>query len=187
VRRWRSVDPVDAVLVNRRYYAVPTYWTGGSKMLKRNLGITLGVCGALALVVASLSAQTNPRYGKWKIKSDAPPPTSNIMTYEPYQGKGMKITINAVNKDGVKSEWGYTTMFDGKDEPLVGNPGTDTGSVKILNDKVNEIVYKKGGRVTQVLTNVLSADGKTIGVLYMRYDAEGHCTGVTSATYEKIE
>jgi hypothetical protein len=156
-------------------------------MLKRNIGVTVGVCAAVAFVVASLSAQTNPRYGKWKIKSDAPAPQSNIMTYEPYHGNGMKITINAVNKDGKASEWGYTTMFDGKDEPLVGNPGTDTGSVKILNDKVNEIVYKKGGRVTNVLTNVLSADGKTIGVLYMRYDAEGHCTNVSAATYEKIQ
>jgi hypothetical protein len=154
-------------------------------MLKRNLGA--GVCAALACVVASLSAQTNPRYGKWKLKSDAPAPQSNVMTYEPYHGNGMKITIDSVNKEGVKSQWGYTTMFDGKDEALVGNPGTDSGSVKILNDKVNEIVYKKGGRVTQVLTNVLSADGKTIGVLYMRYNAEGHVTNVSSATYEKIE
>src|SRR6185312_14799027 len=141
-------------------------------MFKRVLGLTLGVCGAAALVV-SLSAQSNPRYGKWKMKSDAPAPQSNIMTYAPYHGKA--------------SEWGYTTMFDGKDEPLVGNPGTDTGSVKILNDSVNEIVYKKGGKVTQVLTNVLSADGKTLGILYMRYNAEGHCTNVSSATYEKIE
>ena len=156
-------------------------------MRKRNLGLIVSVCAALAFVGVSLSAQSNPRYGKWKIKSDAPAPVSNIMTYEPYHGNGMKITINQVNKDGVKSEWGYTTMFDGKDEPLVGNPGTDTGSVKILNDKVNEIVYKKGGRVTQVLTNVLSADGKTLGILYMRYDAQGHCTNVSSATYEKIE
>jgi hypothetical protein len=156
-------------------------------MRKSSLGVAIGVSALLAFVGVSLSAQTNPRYGKWKIKSDAPAPVSNIMTYEPYHGNGMKITINAVNKDGVKSEWGYTTMFDGKDEPLVGNPGTDTGSVKILNDKVNEIVYKKGGKVTQVLTNVLSTDGKTLGILYMRYNAEGHCTGVTSATYEKIE
>jgi hypothetical protein len=30
--------------------------------------------------------------GRWRIKSDAPPPTSHIMTYEPLAGgKGMKI------------------------------------------------------------------------------------------------
>ena len=141
---------------------------------------------AFALAAASASAQPpNPRFGKWKLKSEAPPPTSNIMTYEPYSGKGMKITIDAVNKDGVKSQWWYTTMFDGKDEVLTGNPGTDTGSVRIITDRINEIIYKKDGRITQVLTNVLSPDGSAIGVTYMRMNAEGKTTGVTFATYEK--
>ena len=107
------------------------------------------------------------------------------MTYEPHNGKGMKITIDAVNKDGVKSQWWYTTMFDGKDEVLTGNPGTDTGSVRIITDRINEIIYKKDGRITQVLTNVLSPDGSAIGVTYMRMNAEGKTTGVTFATYEK--
>jgi hypothetical protein len=143
---------------------------------------------ACVLTAASVSAQApNPRFGKWKLKSDAPAPTSNIMTYEPHNGKGMKITIDAVNKDGVKSQWWYTTMFDGKDEVLTGNPGTDTGSVRILTDRINEIIYKKGGKVTQVLTNVLSPDGTTIGVMYMRMNAEGKTAAVTFATYEKLQ
>jgi hypothetical protein len=143
---------------------------------------------AFALTAASVSAQApNPRYGKWKLKSDAPPPSSNIMTYEPYNGKGMKITIDAVSREGVKSQWGYTTMFDGKDEVLTGNPSTDTGSVRIVTDRINEIIYKKGGKVTQVLTNVLSPDGTTIGVMYMRMNAEGKTANVTFATYEKLQ
>ena len=148
------------------------------------------VCAIVAFVVtaASVSAQApNPRFGKWKLKSDAPPPTSNIMTYEPHNGKGMKITIDAVNREGVKSQWWYTTMFDGKDEVLTGNPGTDTGSVRIVTDRINEIIYKKGGKVTQVLTNVLSPDGSTIGVMYMRMTPEGKTSNVTFATYEKLQ
>lgn len=128
----------------------------------------------------------NPRFRKWKLKSNAPAPTSNIMTYEPWGKHGMKITINAVNKDGVASQWGYTTNFDGKDEPLTGNPGTDTGSVKIVAPAINEIIYKKDGKMTQILTNVLSPDNKTIGVLYMRQDADGKTTNVTSVMYERI-
>jgi len=148
------------------------------------------VCAIVAFVLtaASVSAQApNPRFGKWKLKSDAAPPASNIMTYEPYNGKGMKITIDAVNRDGVKSQWWYTTMFDGKDEVLTGNPGTDTGSVRIVTDRINEIIYKKGGKVTQVLTNVLSPDGSTIGVMYMRMTPEGKTSNVTFATYEKLQ
>ena len=156
-------------------------------MLKKAAMMNVGMCAVVAVLVASVSAQApNPRFGKWKLKSDAPAPTSNVMTYEAYNGKGMKITIDAVNKDGVKSQWGYTTMFDGKDEKLVGNPGTDSGSVRVVTDRINEIIYKKDGKITQVLTNVLSPDHTTIGVMYMRMSPEGKTTGVTFATYEKM-
>ena len=157
-------------------------------MRKWALAWNAGALAAVVLLAASVSGQApNPRYGTWKIKSDAPPPTSNIMTYEPISGgTGMKITIDAVNKDGVASKWGYDTMFDGKDEPLYGNPGTDTGAVRIITDRINEIVYKKNGKITQVLTNVLSPDGTTIGVTYMRMSPDGKTTGVTFATYEKL-
>ena len=139
------------------------------------------------LLAATLPAQTsNPRFGKWKLKSEAAAPQSNVMTYEPSGAKGMKITIDAVNREGVKSQWYYMTNFDGKDEPVTGNPGTDTGSVRIVNDRVNEIIYKKDGRISQVLTNVLSPDATTIGIIYMRMNAEGKTTNVTFATYEKM-
>jgi len=150
----------------------------------------LVLCLATALSVAALgtpgAAQgSNPRFGHWKLKSDAPPPASNIMTYEPYSQKGMKVTIDAVNRDGNKSQWWYTTMFDGKDSPVTGNPGSDTAAVTIINDRVNEIVYKKDGKVTQILTNVLSPDGSVIGVMYMRPGENG--TTVSFATYERMK
>lgn len=141
------------------------------------------------MLFAALAAaqETNPRYGKWKLKSDAPAPTSNIMTYEPAGANGMKITIDAVNRDGVKSQWFYTTNFDGKDQPVTGNPGTDTGAVTIVNSKVNEIIYKKNGKISQVLTNILSPDGNTIAVVYMRMDGDGKTSNVTFATYERVK
>jgi len=156
----------------------------------RSRGLIL--VSSLALTVAALAvapagqSPNNPRFGKWKLKSEAPAPASNVMTYESFNGKGMKITIDAVNREGVKSQWFYTTMFDGKDEPVTGNPGTDSGAVKIITDRINEIVYKKDGKVSQVLTNVLSPDGSTIGVMYMRMSPEGKTTNVTFATYEKM-
>jgi hypothetical protein len=155
------------------------------EMRKQNLIVNVGVCATITLLVAIVSAQRpNPRFGRWKYKSDAPPPTSNIMTYEPSGATGMKVTIDAVDKAGAKSQWFYTTMFNGKDEPVTGNPGSDTAAVRIINDKINEIVYKKGGKVTQVLTNVLSPDGSTIAVVYMRTDAAAK-TSVSFATYER--
>ena len=141
----------------------------------------------LVLLSADVAAAqaTNPRFGKWKLKSDAPAPASNIMTYEAFGAHGMKITIDAVNARGEKSQWWYATEFDGKDMPVTGNAGTTHAVVRQINDRINEIVNKKDGKVTQVLTNVLSPDGNTIAVMYMRDDGSGHTTNVTFATYER--
>jgi hypothetical protein len=141
----------------------------------------------LFLLNVAWAENPNPRFGKWRLKSTAPAPVSNIMTYEPSDKHGMKITIDAVNKDGVKSQWFYTTKFDGKDEPITGNPGADTGSVKMVNGAINEIIYKKDGKVAQVLTNVLSPDGDTIGIIYMRMDEAAKTSNVTFATYERVK
>ena len=135
----------------------------------------------------ALAQSANPRYGRWKLKSTNPAPASNIMTYEKFGQDGMKITIDAVNNEGVKSQWSYSTNFDGKDEPITGNPGADHGAVRVVTPSINEIVYKKDGRVTQILTNVLSPDGNTIAVIYMRQDSAGKTSNVTFATYERIQ
>ena len=144
--------------------------------------------GATAVFTASSPAvQDNPRFGRWKLKSDAPAPQSNVMTYAATGDGGMRVTINAVNRDGEPSEWGYTTKFDGRDEPVTGNRGADTAAVRMITDRVAEIVYKRGGSVTQVLTNVLSPDGRTIGIIYMRPGMNGRPDSVSFATYERIE
>jgi len=148
----------------------------------RTLLVTLFVL--LSADVAAGQA-TNPRFGKWKLKSDAPAPASNVMTYEPYGAAGMKVTIDAVNARGEKSQWWYVTEFDGKDMPVTGNAGTTHAAVRRVNDRITEIVNKKDGKVTQLLTNVLSPDGNTIAVMYMRDDGSGHTTSVSFATYER--
>lgn len=149
------------------------------------------MCAAAAVLTvvsaAALPAQgANPRFGRWKLQSDAPPPASNVMTYEPFGANGMKIIVDSVNAGGEASQWWYTTEFDGRDRPITGNRGADTGAVRAVTDRITEIVYKKDGRVAQVLTNVLSPDGNTIGVMFMRIDPDGKTTGVTLATYERM-
>ena len=147
---------------------------------------TLTASALLAIVVLAPAQSTNPRFGRWKLKSTNPAPASNVMTYEKFGQDGMKITIDSVSKDDVKSQWSYTTNFDGKDEPVTGNPGSDHASVKIITPAINEIIYKKDGVVTQILTNVLSPDGNTLGIIYMRQGSDGKTNNVTFATYERI-
>ncbi|WP_309671069.1 hypothetical protein [Gemmatimonas sp.] len=132
-------------------------------------------------------AQTsNPRFGRWLLKSDAPAPASNIMTYEALGPSGMKVTIQAVNARGDTTRWSYATDFDGRAMPVTGNASQTHAAVRSISSLVNEIVNTNNGRVTQRLTNVLSPDYQTIAVIYMREDADGKTTGVTFATYTRI-
>lgn len=157
-------------------------------MRKSFVVMSVALVAMVGMMVTSVAAQPgNPRFGRWKLKSDAPAPQSNIMTYEPHGAKGMKITVESVNAKGEKSAWWYVTEFDGKDMPVTGQENAMT-SVRTIDDRINEIVNKRNGKVTQILTNVLSPDGDTIGVMYMRMDPEGkRVTNITFATYERIK
>lgn len=141
---------------------------------------------ALLLPAAASAQATNPRFGRWLLKSEAPAPASNIMSYEPFGTGGMKVTIQAVNAKGDTTRWWYTTSFDGKDMPVTGSAGQTHAAVRSVSPLVNEIVNKKDGQVTQRLTNVLSPDHNTIAVIYMREDTAGRTTGVTFATYLRM-
>jgi hypothetical protein len=158
-------------------------------MLRAHALTATSVLLAIFVIAAGPASgqSTNSRLGKWKLKSTNAAPASNVMTYDQFGQAGMKITIDAVNRDGAKSQWSYTTNFDGKDEPITGNPGVDHGSVRVITPSINEIVYRKDGKITQILTNVLSPDSNTIGIIYMRQDAEGKTTNVTFATYERMQ
>ena len=155
-------------------------------MRSRILGAGCTALITLTLAVSSASAQTaETRYGQWKMQSDAPPPSSNIMTYEPYMDGGMKITVASVNREGRASEWGYVTMFDGSFHPVTGQEGSDT-AVEFIDDRSTRITNRRNGRVTQVIINTLSEDGSTISNEYVRMDADGKIVSVGHAIYERI-
>ena len=133
---------------------------------------------------------SNPRYGKWRLKPTDPTakPSTNVMTYEPFSGTGMKVTINRLNDDGtLTAQWGYDTMFDNKEMPMTGSRSAETAAVRMLDERTAQITYRRDGRIRQQLTNVLSADGNTIGIIYMNYGADGKPDNVTFATYERMK
>jgi hypothetical protein len=148
-------------------------------------GTIVALLAFVAACAALVSAQSaNPRIGKWKLQQE--PPALNIMTYEPWGNGGMKVTVDSTNKDGRKATWTYNTMFDGKDMPVSGDTRTETTSVKKVDDRTNEITNKRAGKVTQVIINVLSADGKRIDNTYKNYNEKGELTTTTTAVYERM-
>lgn len=151
--------------------------------MRKNLVVKLGVIAVLAMAVAVVSAQaTNPRFGKWKMKQDAPPPAINIMTYEPYGDGGMRITVESTNSKGEKSKWGYVTMFDGEFRPVTGQSGNNETAVEIIDERTTKITNKRDGEVRQVIINQLTEDLNTINNEYRRADGT-----VSHAVYERIK
>ncbi|MCH8145618.1 MAG: hypothetical protein IIA55_12955 [Gemmatimonadetes bacterium] len=154
-------------------------------MLKRTLTLSLAAFAAVLVASADASAQDNPRFGVWKLRSDAPPPQVNIMTYEPYMDGGMRITVASTNARGQESKWGYVTLFDGVFRPVTGREGSET-AVEIINQRTTRISNKRNGRVSQIIINTLSEDGNTINNEYVRLDENGDIVRVTHAVYERI-
>jgi hypothetical protein len=153
-------------------------------MLKRTLTLSLAALAAVVLTSAEASGQDNPRFGVWKLRSDAPPPQVNIMTYEPYMGTGMRITVASTNARGQSNEWGYATMFDGKFLAVAGQENSET-AVEIINETTTRISNRRNGRVYQVIINTLSDDGNSISNEYVRLDENGKITRVTHAIYDR--
>ena len=142
------------------------------------------IVALLATLSATPSAAQDPadRFGIWEMQSVAPPPSSNVMTYEPYGERGMSITVASVNGRGEANEWGYATLFDGQFREVWGQNGSDT-AVEFIDERSTRITNRRNGRVTQVIINTLSEDGDTIYNEYVRLDAQGKITGVSHAVY----
>ena len=149
----------------------------------------VSVMSLLALVALPAAQTSNPRLGTWRLKPTDPAQTSNnVMTYEAFNGTGMKVTINTLQADGTLTpQWGYTTMFDNKETPMTGSRSSETAAVRMISDRAAEITYRRNGAITQQLTNVLSPDGNVIGIIYMRPGADGKPDSVTFATYERMK
>ena len=147
-------------------------------MTSRNLFVCTTVVAAALLSASTSWAQGETRFGVW-INSTNP---NNVMTYEPYEKGGMKITVSNPSKPG--TEWSYVTLFDGQFRPVEGQKGSET-AVEIINEKSTRILNKRDGVVYQVVINTLSEDNNTINNEYIRMDKEGKITGVTHVTYHR--
>jgi hypothetical protein len=169
----------------RQQIAAGTAGTGGSHMQKRCTAAIGAVLAVATVLMGLVSAQpANPRHGKWKLKQE--PPALNIMTYEPAGDGGIKVTVESKNAEGREQKWTYTTMLDGKDVPIAGHPSADMCSVKRIDERTNEITNKKNGRVIQIITNVITPDGKTINNTYKNFNEKGEQTRTTTAVYERM-
>ena len=147
--------------------------------------LSVGVVGFVALVGTlaavrpdSASAQTDPHVGTWILNvakskyTPGPAPKEQTSVYA-MAGQGIKVSTKGVGADGKPTMLDFTAMFDGKDHPATGNPDFDSTMMKRVDSHSLEFTRKKGGKVVQTATSVVSKDGKTRTVTTTGMNAAG--------------
>lgn len=114
--------------------------------------------GAFAADVFSANWKVN--LAKSKYDPGPPPKGPNFTKIEAIDG-GLKFTNDGVNAEGKPTHSEWSGKFDGKDNPVTGDPNRDTAALKRIDDHSYEITNKKGGKVVTVARAVFSRDGKT--------------------------
>ncbi len=145
-------------------------------MRVRSLFMCVAVCAIVLFASSPGWAQGETRFGVWDNSTNP----NNVMTYEPYEKGGMKITVSNPSKPG--TEWSYVTFFDGKFRPVTGQEGAET-AVEVIDARSTRIYNKRNGVVYQVVINTLSEDNNSINNEYIRMDKDGKITGVSHVTY----
>lgn len=99
-------------------------------------------------------------------------PKSSTLMYEA-AGEGIKVTVDSVPADGAPIHYAYAANYDGKDNPVVGNPNADMSARTRVNATTTKLVNKKGGKTLSNVTLVTSGDGKTLTITTAGTDAQG--------------
>ena len=136
------------------------------------LALRFVVIALLTFVASStLHAQSNPLIGTWELNTakskydPGPMPKSLTRTVEA-QGDGVKYTFVGVAADGTPISYGFSVLFDGKDNPISGSmpSGADMISAKRADANHYVATLKKGGKVIGTSKVAVSKDGKVTTV-----------------------
>ena len=153
-------------------------------MKSRTILASLGVF--LATLAVALAADAF--VGNWKLneaKSKFPTgATKNQMVVYTAAGDDLKVTVDAVDKDGKAMHTEWTGKPDGKDYPVTGAVNEDTRAYTKVDDKTLDFTSKKGAKVTAQGRVVLSPDGKSRTVTTTVMEADGK-KAMSTAVYDK--
>jgi hypothetical protein len=126
--------------------------------------ITLFVA-ALAIFAATAAAD-GQHSGVWKLNPSKskynPGPGPKELTETIVLSKNRyKVDANGTAVDGKPMHIEFDAEFNGKEYPMIGVPWADTGSVKWIDADTPQIIQKKDGQVTMIITCKVSTNGKT--------------------------
>jgi hypothetical protein len=115
--------------------------------------------------------------GSWKLNTAQSQVGANIIRSQTLKfeatAAGVKLTADGTDAEGKPLHSSYTSKFDGKDVPWVGNPMADTASPKRIDASTYENVWKKAGKATVSSKVSVSKDGKTLTINQSGVDTKG--------------
>jgi hypothetical protein len=155
-------------------------------MKKKAILLTLPALFAAVGVCFAQGADAN--MGTWKLNEAksklSPGMGKNTTVVYAAAGNSVKITVDGVDAAGNPAHNEWTGKFDGKEYPVTGDPASDMRVYKRVNDHTLALTIKQGGKVTQTIRIVVSADGKSRTVTVRGRDAKGKKFSST-AVYDK--
>ncbi|MGB9067877.1 MAG: hypothetical protein WCC21_04855 [Candidatus Acidiferrales bacterium] len=149
---------------------------GGTPMRKSLLSLIL-----LLVVVPIALCGTDPFVGTWKLNlekskdaSDRPRlPKSETIVVEG-RDDGLKVTYDLISARGEPVHFEYSAKYDGKEYPETGTTHADAVQMKRISANENIVTNKKDGKVVEIITCVISKDGKTRTNSMQGNDANGN-------------
>jgi hypothetical protein len=128
---------------------------------------TVGTAVVVLSVLVATAQSENAQLGTWKMNI----PKSTFSTGTGFKSAtsrieavngGVRHTVDSIYADGTSRRYEYTTKYDGKDTPVIGNsPYGDTTALTRVDANTTRTVYKNKGVVTVIQISVVSRDGKT--------------------------
>ena len=144
---------------------------------KISLGLTTVLVAAVSVFAATATA-VGQHSGVWKLnlaKSQYKPgPGPKELTETIVLSRNRyKVDANGTAADGKPMHIEFDAKFDGKEYPMIGVPWAHTLAVKWIDADTPQIIQKKDGQVTMIITCAVSTNGKTRTCTLKGTDEEG--------------
>ena len=158
--------------------------------LKQILVSLVAVAGLSLAAVNADAAPSSKFIGTWnldlsKMPASPPPPKSITLVTADAGGGKWKTSVTTVDAAGKTSSNEVTYAVDGKDNPVTGDPTIDADAFSSPDPNTLVIVQKKGGKLVDTLTTVLSADGNTQTATTVGTGADGKPTSTNGVWKRK--
>jgi hypothetical protein len=132
---------------------------------------------AFFLSAVALGFAADPNVGSWKLneaksKIAAGAPKNSTVVYT-VAGDSYKCVVDGVDGTGKAAHNEWTGKFDGKEYPVIGDPASDTRSLKMVSPGHYALTNAKGGKTMVTGTVEFSPDNKTRTLTMDMTDAAG--------------